>query len=42
MSSLYSLADFQEDDVAKNYVENYLLGQYGAIPSIKPLMQDEN
>lgn len=39
VSSLYSLADFQEDDVVQNYAENYLLGQYGAIPSLKPLMQ---
>lgn len=39
VSSLYSLADFQEDDVAHNYAENYLLGKYGAIPLLKPLMQ---
>lgn len=39
VSSLYSLADFQEDDVVQNYAENYLIGQYGAIPSLKPLMQ---
>lgn len=41
VSSLYSLADFEEEDVAHNYAENYLLGQYGAIPSLKPLLQME-
>ena len=41
ISSLYSLADFEEDDIAHNYAENYLLGQYGAIPSLKPLLQME-
>lgn len=39
LSSLYSLAEFEEDNGEKNYAENYLLGQYGAIPSLKPLMQ---
>lgn len=38
VSSLYSLADFEEDGIAHNYAENYLLGQYGAIPSLKSLM----
>lgn len=37
VSSLYSLAEFEEDGV-QNYAENYLLGQYGAIPLLKPLM----
>ena len=39
-SSLYSLADFEDDDGAKirkdeNYEKNYLLGKYGAIPTLK-------
>lgn len=38
ISSLYSLAEFEENGV-QNYAENYLLGQYGAIPLLKPLMQ---
>lgn len=39
ISRLYSLAEFEANDDEKNYAENYLLGQYGAIPSLKPLMQ---
>lgn len=40
VSSLYSLADFSDDEGAKirkdeNYEKNYLLGKYGAIPSVK-------
>lgn len=40
VSTLYSLADFIDDDGAKirkdeNYEKNYLLGKYGAIPSLK-------
>lgn len=39
-SSLYSLADFEDDDGTKirkdeNYEKNYLLGKYGAIPTLK-------
>lgn len=41
VSSLYSLAEFEEDGV-QNYAENYLLGQYGAIPLLKPLMHMED
>lgn len=41
VSSLYSLSEFEEDGV-QNYAENYLLGQYGAIPLLKPLMQMED
>lgn len=40
VSSLYSLADFEDNGGAKirkdeNYEKNYLLGKYGAIPSLK-------
>jgi AAA15 family ATPase/GTPase len=40
VSSLYSLADFMSDEGTKirkdeNYAKNYLLGKYGAIPSMK-------
>lgn len=40
VSSLYSLADFEEDDGTKirkdeNYEKNYLLGKYGAVPTLK-------
>lgn len=40
ISKLYSLADFEDDDGAKirkdeNYEKNYLLGKYGAIPTLK-------
>ncbi len=39
-STLYSLADFQNEDGDKirkdeNYEKNYLLGKYGAIPTLK-------
>lgn len=39
LSSLYSLADFTDESGSKirkdeNYEKNYLLGKYGAIPSI--------
>lgn len=42
VSSLYSLADFVDEDGTKirsdeNYQKNYLLGKYGAIPAIKNL-----
>ena len=40
VSVLYSLADFFDEDGVKirkdeNYEKNYLLGKYGAIPSLK-------
>lgn len=40
VSTLYSLADFVDEDGVKirkdeNYEKNYLLGKYGAIPSLK-------
>ena len=40
ISTLYSLADFVDEDGSKirkdeNYEKNYLLGKYGAIPSLK-------
>lgn len=40
VSSLYSLADFTDEDGAKirkdaNYEKNYLLGKYGAIPTMQ-------
>jgi len=40
VSKLYSLADFMDDDGTKirkdeNYEKNYLLGKYGAIPTLK-------
>ncbi len=40
VSTLYSLADFTDEDGVKirkeeNYEKNYLLGKYGAIPSMK-------
>lgn len=40
ISRLYSLADFVDEDGAKirkdeNYEKNYLLGKYGAIPTLK-------
>ena len=40
VSSLYSLADFTDEDGGKirkdeNYEKNYLLGKYGAIPELK-------
>lgn len=41
ISTLYSLADFKGVESENNYVENYLLGQYGAIPSLKALMHME-
>ena len=39
-STLYSLADFQDEDGDKirkdeNFEKNYLLGKYGAIPTLK-------
>ena len=42
ISTLYSLADFSDDNGSKirkdeNYEKNYLLGKYGAIPSLKNL-----
>lgn len=41
VSTLYSLADFKEIGTDLNYAENYLLGQYGAIPSLKTLVHME-
>lgn len=40
ISTLYSLADFADEDGSKirkdeNYYKNYLLGKYGAIPSLE-------
>ncbi len=42
ISTLYSLADFIDEDGTKirkdeNYEKNYLLGKYGAVPSLKTL-----
>lgn len=42
LSTLYSLADFIDEDGSRirkdeNYEENYLLGKYGAIPSLKTI-----
>ena len=42
VSSLYSLADFVDEDGAKirkdeSYEKNYMLGKYGAIPALKSL-----
>ncbi len=42
LSTLYSLADFVDDDGAKirkdeSYEKNYLLGKYGAIPTLKTI-----
>lgn len=42
LSSLYSLADFIDEDGDRirkdeNYEKNYLLGKYGAIPSLKTI-----
>ena len=42
ISSLYSLADFADEDGAhirkdENYEKNYLIGKYGAIPSLRRL-----
>jgi AAA15 family ATPase/GTPase len=42
ISSLYSLADFADDGGTKirkdeSYEKNYLLGKYGAIPSLKTI-----
>ena len=42
VSSLYSLADFVDEDGVKirkdeSYEKNYLLGKYGAIPSLKTI-----
>ena len=39
VSDLYSLSDFEEEEVSKlfnteNYEENYLMGRYGAIPNL--------
>lgn len=47
ISSLYSLADFVDTDGQKirkdeNYEKNYLLGKYGAIPSLRPMMVMED
>lgn len=42
LSNLYSLADFVDEDGSRirkdeNYEKNYLLGKYGAIPSLKTI-----
>ena len=48
ISVLYSLADFLDEDGMKirkdeNYEKNYLLGKYGAIPSLKSFhVSEEN
>lgn len=41
VSTLYSLADFEGIESESDYLENYMLGQYGAIPSLKALMHME-
>ncbi|MBQ7111967.1 MAG: ATP-binding protein [Thermoguttaceae bacterium] len=44
-STLYSLAEFQQDDQRPNYLENYLYGNYGAIPRLtafRPVEPKEN
>ncbi|MFQ6794588.1 ATP/GTP-binding protein [Thomasclavelia sp.] len=46
ISSLYSLADFSDEDGMKirkdeNYEKNYLLGKYGAIPELKTIILKE-
>jgi hypothetical protein len=47
ISELYSLGDFVEPDGTKvrkdaNYEKNYLLGNYGAIPSLSTLLGGQN
>lgn len=49
VSSLYSLADFVDDDGSRirkdeNYAKNYLIGKYGAIPYLKSIdiLNDES
>lgn len=47
ISTLYSLADFVDEEGQKirkdeNYEKNYLLGKYGAIPELKPMMVMED
>ena len=42
VSTLYSLADFVDEDGSKirkdeSYEKNYLLGKYGAIPTLKTI-----
>ena len=42
ISTLYSLADFIDEDGSRirkdeNYEKNYLLGKYGAIPTLKTI-----
>lgn len=42
LSTLYSLADFVDEDGSRirkdeSYEKNYLLGKYGAIPSLKTI-----
>ena len=42
LSTLYSLADFQNDEGMKirkdeSYEKNYLIGKYGAIPALKSI-----
>ena len=42
LSTLYSLADFIDEDGSRirkdeSYEKNYLLGKYGAIPSLKTI-----
>lgn len=41
-SSLYSLAEFRHDDKKNNYLENYLYGEYGAIPKLKAFRSVES
>ncbi len=41
-SSLYSLAEFRHDNQSPNYLENYLYGEYGAIPKLKAFRSVES
>jgi len=43
ISSLYSLVDFSDENGSKirkdeNYEKNYMLGKYGAVPTLKPII----
>ncbi len=35
ISNLYSLADFSDENTVENHEEDYMLGKYGAIPTVK-------
>lgn len=46
ISNLYSLADFEDEEGQKirkdeSYEKNYLLGKYGAIPELKPIVRED-